>query len=245
MAVTETDIANLALGGLGGAGDAVDGNAFIASIDGDDKTSQWCKLNFPRARRRSIKDLATEGLPFRSTVRFKDLGAELSASNLPEIGNWTHAFNLPANCLDVVMQFNEDMIASRRQPADYVSNVANIEYQWETIANKAGSGKILLTDTLSNSAQTSAFIEYVIDTPDTGGFSEELINCIATLLASQIAPIVGKDLDTSNVMLARYLELAIPDAKRANGGGFNNSARPIADYKGGRNEVLLNARNLR
>lgn len=242
---SETDIANLALGKLGGAGDAITGNAFISDINDSDKVSQWMKINFPRARRRSIKDLATAGSPFRSTLRFSGLGAQLSSDDLPETGNWTHAFNLPGDCLAVISQFDEDMIATRRQPADYVSNIANITYQWEIIANSAGTGRILLTDTLSDTDQVTAFIEYVVDTPSTGGFSEELIQCIATLLAAEVVPVIEAGDEAANLMLTKYIQLAVPDAKRANGTDYNNSARPIADYKGGRNEVLLNARFLR
>lgn len=238
MALTETNIANLALGKLGGAGDALNGNAFISSINGSDKVSSWMKISFPRARRRSIKDLVTGNAPFRSTVRFKDLGAELAST--PEIGNWSHAFKLPANCLAVISQFSEDSIASRSQKSDYVSNAANINYQFEQIANEAGTGLILLTDTLSNTDQDGAFIEYVIDTPNTASFSEELIECIATLLASGVSPVIGRDIETSDNMLLKYLEVAVPNAKRANLFDFNFSSRPIPNYKGGRSEVLVN-----
>ena len=231
--MTSTEIANLALGKLGGAGDVLGGNAFITSIDGTDKVSSWCKLNFPRARRRAIEDLAIAGCPFRSTVRFGDLGAAVADDDLPEIGEYQYAFNLP-DCLAVVRQFNENYIATRQSSRGIKSNVSPIEYQWEQVANRAGTGKILLTNTLSNVAGTSAFIEYVIDTPATGGFSEGLIECIATLLASGVCPIVGRDTETSAALLAMYLEVAVPNAMAANQGGFNNTIRPIPDFSGGR-----------
>jgi len=239
MAVSETDIANLALGKIGGAGDAVSGNAFISSINGSDKVSSWMKISFPRVRRRVIRDLATSHAPFRSTLRFLNLDAQLSST--PEIGNWTYAFNLPGDCLAVVSQFDEDSIARRSQKADYVSNAANIVYQFEEVANEAGTGKILLTDTLSNTDQDGAFIEYVIDTPNTASFSEEMIECIATLLASGVSPVIGKDIETSDNMLVKYREVAVPNAKRANLFDFNFSARPIPNYKGGRSEVIVKA----
>ena len=233
---TETDIANLALGKIGGAGEALTGNAFITDINGSDKVSTWCKLNFPRVRRRVIKDAAVGRAPFRSTLRFADLGAELA--DFPEIGTWTHAFNLPADSLLVINQFAEDLMAARRQPSDYTSNAVNLNYQWEAIANSDGTGLILLTDTLSNSDQDSAFIEYVIDTPNTASFNEEMIECIATLLASGVAPIVGANVKVSDEQLAKYLQVALPAAKAANQNDFNSSARPIANYNGGRNEVI-------
>jgi len=69
----------------------------------------------------------------------------------------------------------------------------------------------------------------------TGGFSEELIDCIATLLASEVGPICGyTDRKTSDAMLAKYLTIAIPNAQRANQFGFNNLVRQIPDFSGGR-----------
>ncbi len=231
---SETEICNLAGGKIGGYGDALNGNAFITSIDGSDIVSAWCKLNFPRVRRRSIKDLATEGCPFRSTIRFLDLGAAVASDDLPEIGEYLYAFNLTGVCLEVVKQFNENYIATRQSSKGLQSDVSPVEYQWEVIANKSGSGKILLTNTLSNVAGTSAFIEYVIDTPNTGGFTEELIECIATLLASGVCAVLGKDMETSAALLAMYLNVAVPNAMAANQQGLNNTARPIPDYSGGR-----------
>ena len=236
MSQAETDICNLALLKLGGAGDALNGNALINSIDGTDKVSSFCKLAFPRVRRRVTSDLATSDAPFRSTIRFKDLDAQLS--DTPEIGNWCFAFNLPGDCLVVVCQFDEDHIATRNQKSDYISEQVNIKYQWETIANSAGTGKIFLTNTLSNSDQNGAFIEYVIDTPNANSFSEPMIDCIATLLASEIAPIVGKDIETSEGMLVKYLQVAFPTAKKENLYGYNFSARPIGNYRGGRSSVF-------
>lgn len=231
---TETSIANLALGKLGGAGDALNGNAFIESIDGSDKVSTWCKFAMPRIRRRVIKKLAILKCPFRSTVRFRDLGAELDESALPEIGQYEHAFNLPGDCLEVTMQFNENFMQRRQAVTGAQSDVSPVIYQYETIANKAGSGKILLTNIFSNLAGDSAFIEYVIDTPKTGGFSEELIDAIATLLASEVAPVLGRDMEASREMLLEYINVALPNAQAANRHGLNNSVRPIPDYSGGR-----------
>jgi hypothetical protein len=235
--VTETDVYNLSLGKLGGAGDSETGTAFITSIDGDDKVSQWGKLNFPRIRRRVIKDLATKGSPFRATVRFLDLGTALDTT--PEIGQWDYAFTLPGDCLMVVSQFDEDQIAIRKQARPYQVR-SQVEYQWEMVADTAGNGKILLTDTLSNTARDSAFIEFIIDTPNTGSFSEEMIDCIATLMASEVAPIIGRDMEASNVILAKYEQVVLPNAQAANQRGFNNTARSQRDWSGGRSKTLSN-----
>jgi len=235
--MTETDISNLALGKLGGAGEVLGGNAFIDSIDGTDKVSSWCKLAFPRIRRRVITELAVVGAPFRSTVRFLDLGAAIADASLPEIGNYSYAFNLPNTVLAVVRQFNEDSIASRDRRA-YRTTETEVNYQWEVMANLAGTGKILVTDTLSNADQDSAFIEHVIDTPATGGFTEGMVDCIATLLASEVAPVVGREMDDSDGMLMRYELVVKKNAIRENLAGFNHSARQTTNYRGGRSQTI-------
>ena len=235
--MTETEISNLALGKLGGAGEVLGGNAFIDSIDGTDKVSSWCKLAFPRIRRRVITELAVVGAPFRSTVRFLDLGAAIADASLPEIGNYSYAFNLPNTVLAVVRQFNEDSIASRDRRA-YRTTETEVNYQWEVMANLAGTGKILVTDTLSNADQDSAFIEHVIDTPATGGFTEGMVDCIATLLASEVAPVVGREMDDSDGMLMRYELVVKKNAIRENLAGFNHSARQTTNYRGGRSQTI-------
>lgn len=224
---SETEICNLGLGKVGGAGEQANGNAFIDSINGSDKVSSWCKIAFPRMRRRAIKDLATRKTPFRSTIRFADLGSEVSST--PEIGQYQYAFNLPGNCLEVVRQFNESHMADRAR-----QGTSPVEYQWETVANLAGTGKILLTNNLSNLDGDSAFIEYVIDTPNTKSFSEEMIDCVATLLASEVGLMIGASGELRKDMLLQYIQLCIPNAQRANQKGFNNSVRSIPDYSGGR-----------
>ncbi len=231
---SETNICNIALGKLGGAGDELGGNAFIGSIDGSDKVSSWCKLNFRRARRRSITDLATRGCPFRSTLRFADLGTGIAEGSLPETGEYLYAFALPGNTLQVVKQFDENLTARRSQSNISTSPLIITEYQWEEIASKRGNRKIFLTNILSNIDRTSAFIEYVIDTPATTSFSEEMIECIATLLAHGVAPVVGRDMESAAFMLQQYLDVAVPNAQAANQKDFNNSARLKTNYLGGR-----------
>ena len=233
MAIAETDICNLALGKFGGGGDQINGNAFLSSIDASDKVSVWCKLNFPRVRRRVIIKLAALECPFRSTVRFRDLGAQLDSDGLPEIGQYLFAFNLPGDCLEVSKQFYEDLIQRRAMRGPVIAEV-----QWETIANKKGTGKLFLTNTLTNQGGTSAFIEYAVDTKDTKSFSEEMIDCVATLLASELAPMVGLDDRTSIEMLTKYETLAVPNAQRANQRGFNNSVKRVPNYHGGRGSSL-------
>jgi len=235
--MTETDLANIALGKLGGAGDQLQGNAFISSIDDSDNVSTFCKFTLPRIRRRTIIDLATRDCPFRETVRFADLGAEIDSGDTPEIGQWQYAFNLPGNCLAVIRQFDENSIATRKHPTAYQTR-SNVNYQWEMVANAEGNGQILLTNTLSNYGGDSAFIAYAADITAVGAFSEQMIECIATLLAAELCPVVGRDLETRTAMMQEYYLKSIPDAQRVNQSGFNSTARTIQDLSGGRNKNL-------
>jgi len=233
--MTETDLANLALGKIGGAGEANNGNAFIASIADTDKVSSWCRFSLPRVRRKVIIELATAECPFRETIRFAGLGAALDTT--PEIGGYGYAFNVPGDCLEVVSQFDETNIAVRNHPTDYQTRTA-VKYQWETVANAEGNGKILLTNTLSNEDGDSAFIEYVIDITNVGAFSEGMIDAIAYLLASELCPVIGLGEEVSTRMLGKYLEIAVPNAQKANQRGFDSTARTIPDLSGGRSKVL-------
>lgn len=226
--LTETDIANLAIGKIGGAGDALNGNATISSIDDNNKVAAWCKTLLPHCRRRSIKDLAKIGCPFRETLVFADLGAEVDADSLPETGQYTYAFDLPGDCLVVIKQFNETEIARRQ---------STVGHNWETVANKNRDGKLFLTDTLSNLDNTSAFIEYCIDIESPSIFSEELIECIATLMASALCPVLGKGMDEKKRMSIEYQFISVPDAQKFNQSQFNGRTDPTTDYTGGRAAV--------
>ncbi len=233
----ETEISNLALAKLGGAGDQLNGNAFISDINDSNNVAAACKLFFPRVRRTVIIDLAVLECPFRATIRFAGLGTALSDDSVPEIGAWQCAFNLPGDCLQVISQFEESAISIRRGPRTYQTG-SQVTYQWEVVADKDGKGKILLTNTLSNEAHDSAFIDFAIDTPETGSFTEGMIECIATLLAHSIAPLVGRDMESAAFLLQQYKAVAVPAAQAANQRGFNDTARIIPDYSGGRSKVL-------
>lgn len=235
--MTETDLCNIALGKIGGAGDQQQGNAFISSIDGSDNVSTFCKFTLPRVRRRSIIDLATRECPFRETIRFADLGAAIADDDTPEIGQWRYAFNLSSDCLAIARQFNENSINVRQHPTAHQTR-SNVNYQWETIANKKGNGTILLTNTLSNYSGDSAFIEYAIDIKAVGAFSEQMIECVATLLAAELCPVVGRDMETRATLMQEYYLKSIPDAQRVNQSGFNSTARTVPDLSGGRNKNL-------
>ena len=226
---TDTDIANIALAKGGGAGDQESGTGIIGSIDGSDRVSARCKLLLPVVRRRVFVDLFDLKAPFKESLRYADLGAENAAPG--EVGGWEYAFNVPKDSLGVFKQINEDFVTTQSSITD-----RPIEYRFDVKWEDAV--QILLTDTLSNSDEDSAYIRYVFDQKNAGTYSEPLINCIATLLASELAPTIGLTDEKRQTLLAEYKTVCIPEAKKHNLAQYNSFSRTIQNYKGGRSESL-------
>ena len=103
--MTETEIANLALSKIGGAGDQESGSGFIASIDGTDRVSVRCKFLFPHVRRRVLSELAISKTPPKDALVFTDMGTE-SETTL-KMGGWAYCFNVPGGTIAVVRQIEE------------------------------------------------------------------------------------------------------------------------------------------
>lgn len=230
--MTESDIANLALGKIGGAGDADSATAFIGSINGTDKVSTACKRFLPVCRRLVIAELAVLKTPFRETAKFKDLGTELDTD--VETGQYVYVFNLPGDFLSMSMQFDETRMSERHNQ--------NYQYRFDVVANAAQDGYLLLTNDLSNynstGQQDSAFIEYAFDLKKTGAWSEGMVDCIATRLAAMLVPIVGAGISVRQLMMQEYKLVAIPFAQSFSQAQSNNSARTIPNFLGGRNSTL-------
>ncbi len=230
--MTETEVCNVALGKVGGAGDQSAGDAFIRSINGSDLVSAACKRFFPVCRKLVIAELAVMRTPFRETAKFKDLGTELDTD--VEIGQYEYAFNLPGDFLSMSMQFDETRMAERHN--------INYQFRFDVVANKAQDGYLLLTNDLSNyndSGQPdSAFIEYAFDLKKTGAWSEGMVDCVATRLAAMLCPVVGKGISVRNFMMQEYKLVAIPFAQSFSQHQSDNSARTIPDFLGGRNATL-------
>ena len=108
------------------------------------------------------------------------------------------------------------------------------EYQNKPILNKDGDGLILLSNSLTNRNGNGAYIEYCIDQTAFAIFSPALDECIATLLAAELCPIVGRDLETRQALLAEYDRFTVPEAQRNNQSQANKTARHIPDFSGGR-----------
>lgn len=224
--VGDTDLANLAFGKLGGAGDQTTGKGFIDDIDSDDRNSNWAKTLLPQCRRTSITDLAELDCPARESVRYADLGAKIDVLSLPEIGSWKYAFNIPLDCLALTGLIKESELSCDRSDRK--------KYPCDIIANKDESGKILLTNDLTNTNGTSAFIEYVIDVVNPAAFNQKLKSCIVTLLASELVPLCGKDSKMRAALLTEYETLCIPQAQAFNQSQIQNYEPEVENYLGGR-----------
>jgi len=147
-------------------------------------------------------------------------------SYCPEIGGYSYCFDLPDDCEYVVRQINEDFSSTEEE---------RLKYRFDTLLNKAQDGKILITNTLSNHAGDSAFIEYVHDLKDKeSGFSDDFVQCFSTLLAAELCPVCGRDLKTRQDKLLEYHQLVKSSAKVANQSQYNRRTKTKVDYLGGR-----------
>lgn len=147
----------------------------------------------------------------------------------PEIGPYEYAYALPSDCKAVVRQLDQ-----------YYSGEEDTrtEYQFEVILNRDDDGLIIITNDLCNRDGDGIFVEYVIDQDDASLFCEEFVECIATLLAAELCPVVGRDLKTRQTMLLEYENRAVPDAKKYNMAQVNKSAKKVPNYLGGRSKVI-------
>jgi len=150
------------------------------------------------------------------------------SSYLPEIGGWQYAFDLPDDCIAVAEQLHEAFVSTTTERRSY---------RFGTMLNSANDGKILVTNDISNIAEDSAFIQYVIDQDETTLFSDALVQCIASLLAAELCPICGKDLKTRQSLLMEYDTIIVPAAKAFNQSQLNNYAKAPVSYLGGRGAV--------
>lgn len=227
--MTETEIANLALSKIGGAGDQESGAGFIASIDGTDRVSTRCKFLFPHVRRRAYAHLAIAETYPKETLVFTDLGAE--ATTTLKMGGWDYVFNVPTNTIAVVRQIGEVFSTIKASIADKITEYS-FQIRWQ------GTTRKLFTNTLSNTDGDSAFIERMFDQKNTGTWSDELIDCIATLLGSELCPTVGAVKAERERLLAEYKTVSLPGVIAFISGQDNDYRRTISNYRGGRNESL-------
>ena len=76
------DIVNNSLGKVGGAGDQLDGGAFLPNLDGTDKVTEWVNIKYPTIRKQVIEYFAAMKTPFKETSKFADLGDDLKQDDV-------------------------------------------------------------------------------------------------------------------------------------------------------------------
>jgi hypothetical protein len=147
-------------------------------------------------------------------------------SQLPAIGEWEYAFDLPSDCFVVVSQLDE-VFASVEEKRR--------EYNFDTMLNRSSTGKILVTNDLCNAVGDSAFIQYCIDQADPTLFSYNFRECLTTLLAAELAAfLVTNDGQKRRYFLFQEYSTCVQSAKVFNQSQFQNSKKITPDYLGER-----------
>lgn len=222
---TETDVCNVGLGKIGGAGDQASGTGIIASINGRDRVSARCKLWLPRVRRRVLGDLGKAKAPPREALVFTDLGTETTPTL--KMGGWNYAFNLPADTIQVMRQIDEKFVTAKSSITDTVTEYS-FQVRWQDTT------QILFTNKLSNSDGDSAFVERLFDQIRTGTWNDTLIDAVATLLGSELVATVGAVDKERTRLLAEYKTVCLPTAIAFNQRQDDDFVRTVTDYSGGR-----------
>jgi hypothetical protein len=151
----------------------------------------------------------------------------------PNIGEWQHAFNLPTDFYCMSKQIRPEHCFVRRCEQE--------KYPFAVILNKEGTGKILLTNNLTNRSHTSAFVEYCIDPTDPTMWSQSLTNCVVTIMAAELSPaLVTSEGGKRRYFIGQeYLTIVMPNAKRFN---LSQEQEPISkgtNYLGGRTPLTF------
>ena len=150
-------------------------------------------------------------------------------SYVPEVGPWQYAFNLPSDYFCLVKQTDESS-------ADEAG--VSTKYQCKPILNKDGDGWILLTNSLTNYDGDSAYIEYCIDQETFALYSQGFEEVLAVMLAYELCPLLGRDLETRQVMIAEYQQLTVSEAKRNIQSQYDVNAATPTNYLGGRSRAI-------
>lgn len=147
-------------------------------------------------------------------------------SKAPETGAWQYAFKLPSDYFCMFRHTDESFTEK---------NNTRKRYQYQTVADRAGTGLVLLTNNLTNLGGDSAYIEYCIDQTTFELFSAMFEETLTFLLAIKLCTNVGgRDLETRGGLMAEYEAVIIPKAQAYNQSQFDNSVRYPPDYSGGR-----------
>lgn len=182
-------ICNRALAKLGGGGDNT--LTIDALGDGTD-TGDLCDLLYTAVRREVLKRMKPQECSY-----YADLGDE--SSTTAEKAEWEYVFDLPSDNLIVVRQTDEEY--------------HKIDYPYQI------KQSYLFTNILSNTDRDSAYIEYIKNETDGDSFSDEVIEAMATLLASRLAPRIvkgDKGWQVSGDLLNLYETLVLPTSMGIN-----------------------------
>ncbi|KKN31149.1 hypothetical protein LCGC14_0826940 [marine sediment metagenome] len=147
-------------------------------------------------------------------------------SKAPEAGAWQYAFTLPSDYFCMFRHTDESFTEK---------NNTRKRYQYQTVADRVGTGLVLLTNNLTNLGGDSAYIEYCIDQTTFALFSAMFEEVVTFLLAIKLCTNVGgRDLETRAGLMAEYEAVIIPKAQAYNQSQFDNSVRYPNDFSGGR-----------
>ena len=146
-------------------------------------------------------------------------------SEAPEIGPYTYAFDAPSESITVIRVMDE--IFSTDEDT-------RREYRFTTMLNKDDDGLIIVTNDLTNADNDGIFIEYAIDQSTPTLFQLPNVTAIATLLASYLAPTVGRNAEVRIALLTEYSNFAKPEAAAYNNKQYNRRAKRRTDLRGGR-----------
>jgi hypothetical protein len=150
-------------------------------------------------------------------------------SYVPEIGAWNYAFKLPSDYFAAVRQTDESLATT---------GGVKTKYQFKAILNRDGDGFLWLTNDLTNNDGDSAYIEYCIDQTTFTLFSPGLEESIAMLLAAELCPNLGRNLETRQQLLLEYKQLTVKEAKRNNQSQLDTTAHVPSNYLGGRTKRI-------
>ena len=215
----DTDIANLALLELS--------ITVIKDITVDGDTEAKCRIILPAARRTVIEQFASMETPFKETLKYADLGAEIAEADRPEMGTWRHAFTLPDDYFAIVGQY--------RQSECHWRHCDREKYAHDIILNKNGNGKVFLTNDLTNEDHDSAYIEYCIDPTSPSMWSQNLKNCVVTLMCAALTPPLAETKgEKRRNFLLEYEVKVMPNAKTFNLSQEQKRIDRPMNYLGGR-----------
>ena len=153
------------------------------------------------------------------------------SSKVPEMGPWIYAFNLPSDFFAIVRQTDELWHSGVRKT-----------YQSRLIINIDGDGFLLLTNSLTNCNGDSAYIEYTIDQTTFAIFSTQFAECLAQMLAYEIAPMVGRNLEVRQALIAEYKAVTVPEAKRDNESQSDKTSKHVPSYNGPRGKPFVSVK---